>query len=444
MGLAACIGFAIPSGAAAVRLVPPLTFREAPALRPECCGSSVLYRFRWTKHGLRPLAGLTTDPSGNGVFYGTTSSGGRYGRGTIFKLTPSGTGYEESTLFSFDRNFNGSPGAGSLLVDSTGAVYGTTHAQPTSHAHGCEYCGIVFKLTPTGSTYVETVLHRFSGGSDGAELLGSQGLYEDAGGALYGTTSSGGNSSCGRTGCGIVFKLTPTGSGTYTESVLYRFKGGAGGWSPQSALIADSSGAFYGTAASGGNPNCTEFASGCGIVYELTPNEPKPYKESVIHFFDGNDGETPTSGLTADSQGDFYGIANTYTRYGEVYELMPSSSASGGYAIRVLFDFDGTDGSSPNSVTLCSSAGALCGATADGGENGVGLAFKLNPPHIPARAYVESILHQFDTDDGEMPSGVVIDSGGALYGTTQEGGGKSQTGLDSYGVVFKINVPSGS
>jgi hypothetical protein len=114
-------------------------------------------------------------------------------------------------------------------------------------------------MTPgAGGTYTESVLHSFAGvTTDGAYPIA--GLTFGAKGALYGTTQSGGSSSCAyapmgsATGCGTVFKLTPVaGGGTYTESILYSFTGGGDGSFPYAALFWPAKRVFFGTTQSGG------------------------------------------------------------------------------------------------------------------------------------------------------------------------------------------------
>ena len=51
-----------------------------------------------------------------------------------------------------------------------------------------------------------------------------------------------GGSSCVGTGCGTVFKLTLNPNGTYTETVIYAFKGGTDGSAPRGGVIADAVG----------------------------------------------------------------------------------------------------------------------------------------------------------------------------------------------------------
>jgi hypothetical protein len=85
-------------------------------------------------------------------------------------------------------------------------------------------------------------------------------------GALYGTTGVGGCSSCCPEFCCTVFKLTPpaTLGGTWTETTLHRFGVGSDGVEPLADLIADKTGALYGTTFLGG-------ALGSGTAFKLTP-----------------------------------------------------------------------------------------------------------------------------------------------------------------------------
>jgi uncharacterized repeat protein (TIGR03803 family) len=119
-------------------------------------------------------------------------------------------------------------------------------------------CGVVFKLDRSGK---ESVLYRFKGGADGAEPNAS--VIRDAAGNLYGTTNYGGDFSgalCAGTGCGVAFKLDPTGK----ETVLYSFTGGADGANPEADLLQDEEGNLYGTASGGGDPTCQ-----CGVVFKI-------------------------------------------------------------------------------------------------------------------------------------------------------------------------------
>jgi uncharacterized repeat protein (TIGR03803 family) len=221
----------------------------------------VLQNFEGGADGALPQGRLLRDAAGN--LYGTTQYGGGVsssactgyflpGCGTVFKVSPTGT---KTILYRFPGTLDGSffPVAG-LIEDAVGNLYGTTYGGVSL---GC--CGTVFKLSPTAT---ETVLHSFSfdvftGGGEHP----AAGLIQDAAGNLYGTTYAGGASDAG-----VVFKLSPTGS----ETVLHTFTGGTDGGSPQAGLILDSSGNLYGTAALGGefSAGCD---TGCGVVFRLTP-----------------------------------------------------------------------------------------------------------------------------------------------------------------------------
>jgi uncharacterized repeat protein (TIGR03803 family) len=199
--------------------------------------------------GFYPYAGLVQ--ASDGRFYGTTANGGNMachnGCGTIFKITSSGT---LTTLHSFDSIDGASP-TGVLVQATDGNLYGTTSFD------GGE--GTVFKITPGGTL---TTLHSF-GGTDGA--FPEAGLVQATDGDFYGTTSQGGNSSACSFGCGTVFKITLGG----TLTTLHNF-GGTDGAFPSAVLLQATGGNFYGTTGNGGNS--TPCASGCGTVFKITPS----------------------------------------------------------------------------------------------------------------------------------------------------------------------------
>jgi uncharacterized repeat protein (TIGR03803 family) len=213
------------------------------------CGHSRLGRY-----GANPLGGLVVDK--DGTLYGTTSSGGAHDFGNVFSLS-----HTFRVLHSFCAQFpcfSGAKPQAVLILDSNGALYGTTSGG------GRRDNGTVFKLTPSGSGYRESILHTFRNSPDGSDPVA--GLVADKTGALYGTTMFGGGVTRGCGGCGIVFKLTPTRSG-YRESILHRFTGGADGGEPQAGLIFGKDGALYGTTTYGG----TGGGFGDGTVFKLTP-----------------------------------------------------------------------------------------------------------------------------------------------------------------------------
>ncbi len=156
---------------------------------------TILYNFTGGSDGGDPESRLT--PDGKGNFYGTTNSGGKSGEyGTVFELSPNGKGgWIETVLYSFPGGADGAhPIFSSVIFDRAGNLYGTTY----EGGIGCAPvgCGIVYKLSPKGSKWTESVLHRFAGGvNDG--LNPTTGVIMDQAGNLYGTTTSGGSAGGG-------------------------------------------------------------------------------------------------------------------------------------------------------------------------------------------------------------------------------------------------------
>lgn len=272
------------------------------------------------------------------------------------------------------------------------------------------------------------LLYSFSGGNDGASPIG--GLIMDGSGNLYGTTAEGGLGKYG-----TVFKLEPTGSGSYAESVLYSFTGGSDGGSPVGGLIMDSSGNLYGATLTGGGDNV-------GVVFKLVPNGSGGYTESVLHTFTGSaDGADPVGHLLMDSGGNLYGATEFGggNNTGTVFKLTPSG---GGYAESVLYSFaGGGDAANPAAGLIMDSTGNLYGTTAYGGNSSAGYSYgAVFELASNGGGYTESVLYRFtDGSDGANPfAGLIMDSSGNLYGTTQYGGGSHNDGT-----VFKL-APNGS
>jgi hypothetical protein len=158
------------------------------------------------------------------------------------------------------------------------------------------------------STY--KILHAFRKSSGGQGPTGN--LISDAAGNLYGTTVGGGSSSCYY--CGVVFKLMPNPDGTWTEHVLYRFTGGTDGDRPLAGVILDAAGNLYGTTLNGG--------VGDGVVFELTRSASGGWSERVLHAFLGY-GAQPMGGLLRGASGNLYGTASAGTSHGLVFEIKP-------------------------------------------------------------------------------------------------------------------------
>jgi uncharacterized repeat protein (TIGR03803 family) len=273
-----------------------------------------------------------------------------------------------------------------------------------------------------------SVLYTFKGSPDGG--VPKAGLIRGPNGTLFGTTWGGGATNCDHYGCGVAFKLDPAGK----ETVLYRFKiGSGGGANPTGTLVRDAIGNLYGSASSGGGSNCG--GNLCGTVFELN----RAGKETVLHYFNGADGDGP-GGLVRDSSGNLYGTAAGGATYGQtcvpngcgtVFEIDANGVLSTLHAFK-----GGSDGDNPEGAVVRDGLGTLYGTTAQGGGAGCvgfgcGTVFKVDKNHN------ESVLHIFvGGTDGSFPSaGLVRDASGNLYGTTFHGGN-----IDcDCGTVFKVD-----
>jgi uncharacterized repeat protein (TIGR03803 family) len=393
--------------------------------------------------GFYPLDSLVFDSAGN--LYGTTASGNSHGYyGTVFELMPNGSGgWIKKNLHLFSNN--GVDGVGpyaGVVFDATGNLYGTTE-QGGTYGVGNFAGGTVFELQPAaGGTWIEKVLHNFGSGTDGFNPTG--GLVFDAAGHLYGTTYAG-----GAYGRGTVFELVPTPAGGWSEKVLHSFKNdNADGNYPYSSLAFDTAGNLYGTTAYGGAYACAIDIYGCGTVFEMKPTPGGGWTEKVLHSFtrNGADGVFPRSSLIFDSTGNFYGTTvegGTGTGCndggygcGTVFEFSPT--AGGGWAEKILYSFldNGQDGYYPYASLVLDASGDLFGTTSTGGSAnsfayGGGTVFELKRT---SGSWVEKVLHSFGAGvDAAYPqAGLIFDSSGNLYGTTEFGG------PGGYGAAFEI------
>jgi uncharacterized repeat protein (TIGR03803 family) len=276
--------------------------------------------------------------------------------------------------------------------------------------------GIMVLSAVTAPAQTFSVIHNFTGGSDGSDPLA--GFIMDVAGNLYGTASSG-----GRSGAGVVFKLTTSGQ----ETVLYNFTGGADGANPQASLVLDKAGNLYGTTYAGG-------VSNAGTVFQVS----RTGKEKVLHTFAGGaDGANPIAALAIDKAGNLYGTttAGGSSGKGSVYMLSVPSVAGGPWTEKILHSFGaGTDGAIPVAGVTLDTSGNLYGTTSAGGSYGYGTVFQLKRS---ASSWTETILHSFALgSDGGVPyAGLVLSSKGIFYGAATEGGDGGTTGG---GTVFEL------
>ena len=306
---------------------------------------TVLYSFTGgPSDGQNPASGL--ELGSDGAFYATTRAGGAFGLGTFFKITLAGV---ETLLYSFGENGSGTNPQGlTLLADGT--FYGTTTSG------GANNLGTVYKITPAG---VGTVLYSFATAPDGQTPVA--GLSSSSDGHLYGVTYYGGTDNFG-----TIFRIAPDGTGYAT---LHSFAGGAAdGQYPGTKLRNVADGTLYGSTGGGG-------ADGLGTIFRY---DPISGVASVIHSFAGapDDGNNPSCRLRVGNDGNLYGV----TYYGGYFDLGTFFRITPAGVLTVLHHFaGGTDGQSPNSSLLVTSAGDFYGTTVTGGTTNNGTIYKIRP-----------------------------------------------------------------
>ena len=358
-------------------------------------------------NGEDPEAGLIEDSSGN--LFGTTESGGASGDGTVFEVAAGGASI--TTLASFLGSNGQSPQAG-LVEDSSGNLFGTTAGG------GPSFNGTVFEVV-AGSGNI-TTLASFIGVINGATPRAE--LVEDSSGNLFGTTFSG----VGANAQGTLFELV---AGSRSITTLASFNG-TNGDGPEGGLVEDSSGNLFGTTGSGG-------ASGDGTVFEVTAGSGTV---TILTSFDGADGANPVGGVVEDNSGNLFGTTESggASGAGTVFEL-----AAGSGSITILSSFNGSNGQNPHAGLIENSGGNLFGTTfsGTGTANGVGTVFE-----VAAGSGSITSLASFNGANGDGPvAGLVEDSSGNLFGTT-EVGGVEDGGLGGLraGTVFELAAGSDS
>ncbi|QGM45709.1 choice-of-anchor tandem repeat GloVer-containing protein [Methylocystis heyeri] len=340
-------------------------------------------------------------------------------------------------------------------------------AGPSASVATSTRAGAVRPKVPT----TETILHYFQGSAanDGATPYVA-GLIAADDGSLYGATAQGGVwGGCAGMGCGAVFKLTPpaSGVGPWTETILYQFPqapGGCKGAYP-GEIVTDRSGAIYGIAEGGGQIPCS-------VVYKLAPPQAGQAQWSMTVLAAWTDtiyGQDYPLYLALGPDGALYGVAQNGGShgYGMIYKVTPNAhgsidcsspagSSSRRCGVTVLYNFTGgADGGSPAGGLVFDASGAIYGSTTLGGAvncglgaaQGCGAVFRLTPPPPPTNCgvcapaqWVLTSIYGFQgglANDGAGPQGdLIIDSSGALYGVTANGGPANQ------GTVFRLTPPA--
>jgi uncharacterized repeat protein (TIGR03803 family) len=200
----------------------------------------------------------------------------------------------------------------------------------------------------------------------------------------------------------------------------------ASGFNPSSPLIQATDGNFYGTTPVGG-----ANYPGFGTVFKVTPSGTL----TVLHSFDGTDGEKSLGALVQGTDGNFYGTTSfgggSAGFVGTVFKITPSGT------LTTLHSFNGPDGSGASAGLIQATDGNFYGTTTGVGFNNLGTVFQITP------SGALTTLHSFDGADGGLSYGALIQGiNGEFYGTTEFGA--SSACSEGCGTIFRLSVGLGA
>jgi uncharacterized repeat protein (TIGR03803 family) len=344
----------------------------------------------------------------------------------ITAATPLAQAQTYTILHNFSGGSEGSGPVAGLTLDAAGNLYGVA-GLGGSHC-GDSGCGTVFELVRHGSGWIVKKVYDFTGDTDGA--FPDSGVVFGPDGSLYGTTNF-----LGPFNNGAIYQLRPPDASCqrvfcpWLETTLYNFTGGADGGLPEGDVTFDQAVNLYGTTSIGGTGTCDR---GCGVVWELSPSG-GAWNYSVIYSFASlADGALPNGGLFIDNDGNVYGTTGGGGAFfdGTVFKLTKTGST---WSKTVLHDFaGGSDGSQPQGGVTPDAGGNLYGFTFSGGDQGNGTAYRLHPV---SGGWEYSVLLTFPLHSAPVGN-PLLDSDGNLYGSAFSGG------ADRAGAIFKLTAGS--
>jgi uncharacterized repeat protein (TIGR03803 family) len=372
----------------------------------------------------------STDGRGGGAFvqgfdgnlYGT---GG--GDGSFFKLTPQGKLTLLYTFCSTPPCPNGS-GPSNLVLGADGNFYGTTTYGGSYIPPDCNVantgCGTVFKITPTGNL---TTLYTFcvqSGCPDGTTPTSA--LVPGIDGNFYGATSYGGT----KGGGGTVFRITPT--GVLTTLYSFNYPNSSQGYDLLSGVAFGSNGNLFGAANYGG-------AYQEGTLFELTPAGTL----TVLYNFHVNpiSNGVYVNGFTLASDGTLYGSDRGFAySFGDLFKVTEAGKVSLFYAFCAYTDCP--DGAAPWAAPIQATDGNMYGTTSSGGCElcAGGTLYQITLAGKLTTLY--DFCSQSGCADGQQPYAPLVQAtNGVFYGTTPYGGLSKNCGTNiGCGTAFSLSM----
>jgi hypothetical protein len=304
---------------------------------------------------------------------------------------------------------------------------------------------LLLALTGAAEAAQRTTLYDFGGGLPGALTLAQDG-------SIYGALSVNGE----------IYRLSPSPAGWHKD-VLYRLSDDGNYVGPVMALSIRDDGSLL-VALQG------LLGAGHGEIILLTPSG-GAWSKSVVHSFQGSDGEWPAAGLTQDGQGNLLGFTTRggSADGGTLYRLVPSASANN-WPVQTVIDFVWSNGALPTSNLVPNGHGGFY-ATLAGSKDIVSLI----PPAAGQTSWSQTVLHHYPAPLWEFRWPLAVDKNGAIYGNTankifrlipptakqkkwksvilmsfskknsvQTGLGLSGVIVDAYGTLFGLTTQGGS
>jgi uncharacterized protein (TIGR03437 family) len=397
----------------------------------------LIYNWVGTTGLYEPGSPMVFDSQGN--LYGTLAGG-------VFKLSPpsaAGGQWTEQVLIDSTGPSVHVPSHG-LLFDAKGNLFGVqTTARQVDGQNVSGYVAEVSPPSTSGGAWTSEVLYLFPDDPTQTTICEFPESYltMDSQGNLYGTCTD-----AGATNLGGVYKLSPPSQagGQWTQQLLHAFANDGvdgNGPGPEAGLIFDAQGNLYGATENGGSDNA-------GVVFELSPSTGGAWTETILYTFQFGGPATPMGALVFDHQGNLYtttsagGVAATGGgTSGGVIELSPPANRGSEWTLTQVYGFKGkaTDGSGPAAGVLFDAAGNIWGTTFHGGPyyssgpaNTDGVLFELMPQG--GGGWKEVVRHFFGApgDVFAVNYPLVIDSKGNIYGGGSGCASAGCTGIFEY------------
>jgi len=356
----------------------------------------------------------------DGTVFGTSTSGGRFNRGTIYRVRPDGTGFGILHHFTATGAVQGAAPVSGLMAGGDGYLYGTTESGTLDALGGTIYR---MRTDGTGLQWLKTF-----GGRPPEARQPVAPLLLARDGRLYGTTRLGGANNFG-----VVYALQTDGTGF---TVLHELRGAPGdGAGTVAGLCETPQGRLLGLASLGGQYHAgllfrldrdgTDFAALNAFVG--TALQAQPFQALVSN----PGGKQPTASLVQASNGFHYGTSSEggARNGGTLFRV-----GAEGDSMQMVHSFAGApyDGGDAKLALTVADAQRLLGATTRGGARNQGSLFLLD-----LATHQVQLLHSLQgaPTEGGQPSGPLAKGGtNQFVGTTLSGG------RHGYGTLYRVTL----